>query len=270
LRDGQRSGFFKMGRDETKQHQAEEALREHQKQLQLLNETLEQQVQEKTAEVRQLASDVINATQRERQRISQVLHDDLQQRVFAIQMQMSFLRDGLASENDSARKEASDIERELAEIVKITRNLSINLSPPILPEEGLAHAIDWLTSRMREQFDLPVDLQTDGPYIMDSEELHVFLFISVRELLFNVVKHAGASQVVITMESLDHHLRIEVRDDGVGFEPEAALKLPGHYGLLGLYERARLAGGTLEVLSAVGQGTTLRMHLALANGEKTA
>ncbi|HET6823252.1 MAG TPA: PAS domain S-box protein, partial [Anaerolineales bacterium] len=79
LRDGQRNGFVKIGRDETAQRQAEEALREQQKQLQFLNETLEQRVQEKTAEVHELASDLIKATQRERQRISRVLHDDLQQ-----------------------------------------------------------------------------------------------------------------------------------------------------------------------------------------------
>jgi signal transduction histidine kinase len=71
---------------------------------------------------------------------------------------MSFLRQELASENHSARKEASAIETELAEFVKITRNLSIDLSPPTLPGEGLSHAIEWLATRMREQYSLPVDL----------------------------------------------------------------------------------------------------------------
>ena len=266
----QGSGFFKIGRDLTAQRQAEEALREHQRQLQLLNESLEQKVQEKMAEVRQLAAEVIHTAQRERQRISQVLHDDLQQRVFAIQMQMSFLKDGLASENDSARKEASDIERELAEIVKITRTLSINLSPPILPKEGLARAIDWLASRMREQFDLPVELQADGPYIIASESLHILLFNSVRELLFNVVKHARASQVVIRMEASDQQLRIEVQDDGQGIQTEKPEEsrskpddLPVSLGLPTIRHQLSLFGGSMEIHSKPGAGTQVILIVSL-------
>lgn len=161
-RDGQLNGFFKIGRDVTEQRQAEEALHENQKQLQLLNKTLEKKVQEKTAEVQQLASDLIKTTQRDRQRISHVLHDDLQQRMYAIQMRLSFLRDRLPMEDETARREISNIEEELAGSVKITRNLSIDRSPPLLPGEGLARAIEWLAARMREQYGLPVELQADG------------------------------------------------------------------------------------------------------------
>ena len=263
LRDGQRNGFFKMGRDTTAERNAEEAVREHQKQLQSLNETLEQKVDEKTEEVRQLASDVINATQQERQRLSRVLHDDLQQRIYAILMQLSFLRDDLSSENDSVRKEASDIEKELAEIGKIARNLSIDLSPPILPGEGLSHAIEWLTTRMRERYGLPVELQANGPFVILDENLHVFLFNCVRELLFNVVKHAGASRAVVAVAWLDHGLQIEVRDDGKGFpddvSEEGKVSQPGDLsqslGLPSIRRQLSLFGGTMEINSKSGAGT---------------
>jgi two-component system, chemotaxis family, CheB/CheR fusion protein len=218
MRDGQINGFLKIGRDETQQRQAEEALRENQKRLQLLNKTLEQKVHEKTLEVRQLASDVmIKATLQERQRISRVLHDDLQQRIYAIQMQMSFLRDKFPGENNSAREEISAIEKELAQIVKITRNFSIGLSPPILRREGLSHAIEWLAIRIGEQYGLPIELQANGPFVIPNEDMHVFLFNCVRELLFNIVKHAGASRAVVALAWLDHGIRIEVQDTGKGF-----------------------------------------------------
>lgn len=262
LRDGQLNGFVKIGSDETKQRQAEEALREHQKQLQSLNETLEQKVQQKTEEVRQLASNVIKATQQERQRISRVLHDDLQQRTYAIQMQLSFLIDELANENRSARKEVSDIEKELAEIVKITRNLSIDLSPPILPGEGLLHAIEWLATRMREQYALPVGLQANGPFVISNEAMHVFLFNCVRELLFNVVKHAGASQAIVALAWLDHGLQIEVRDNGRGFPdniPHEEISkqdgLPRSLGLPTIRHQLSLFGGSMEINSKPGAGT---------------
>ena len=279
LRDGQLNGFVKIGRDETAQRQAEEALRESQKQLQSLNETLEQRVQEKTAEVHELASDLIKATQRERQRISRVLHDDLQQRIYAIQIQLSFLRDRLPIESETAYGEVSGIAQELAEIVKITRNLSIDLSPPILPGEGLSHAIAWLASRMREQYGLPVELQANGPFVIPNEDLHVFLFNCVRELLFNVVKHAGASQAAVALAWLDDGLRIEVGDDGKGFpdtmrEQEVSRSrqddLPQSIGLPTMRHQLTLFGGSLIINSKPGAGTQVILMVPVREMQQAA
>ena len=273
LRDGPLNGFVKIGRDETKERHAEEALRESQKQLQVLNQTLEYKVEEKTEEVRQLTSDVIKATQQERQRLSRVLHDDLQQRAYAIQVQLSFLKDELPSENHSARKEISDIGKELADIVRITRNLSIDLSPPILPGEGLSHAIEWLATRMWEQYALPVELQANGPFVISDENLHVFLFNCVRELLFNVVKHAGASRAVVALAWLDHGLRIEVRDDGKGFpvnttsgEVSKQDDLTRSLGLPTIRYQLSLFGGSMEINSTPGAGTQVILTVPVAEG----
>jgi two-component system, chemotaxis family, CheB/CheR fusion protein len=276
LRDGQLHGFVKIGSDETAQRQAEEALREHQQQLQALNETLEQKVEEKTEEVRQLASDVINATQQERQRLSRVLHDDLQQRAHAILMQLSVLRHEFPSENQSAWKYISGIEKELAEIVKITRNLSIDLSPPLLPGEGLSHSIEWLASRMREQYSLPVELQAKAPFVISDENLHVFLFNCVRELLFNVVKHAKASRAVVALAWLDTGVQIEVRDDGKGFpdnvseEGKASMQsyLPRSLGLPTIRNQLSRFGGVMEINSKPGAGTQVILIVPVAEASQ--
>jgi signal transduction histidine kinase len=194
--------------------------------------------------------------------IHRVLHDDLQQRAYAILMQMSFLRQELPSENHSARKEASEIENELAEIVKITRNLSIDLSPPTLSGEGLSHAIEWLVSRMREQYSLHVELQADGPFVISNQELHVFVFNCIRELLFNVLKHAGASRAVVAMAWLDNAIQIEVRDDGKRFPvsiPDGAGSrqdnLPRSLGLPSIHHQLSLFGGSMEINSTPRAGT---------------
>ena len=263
LRDEQKNGFVKIGRDLTAQRQAEEALRENQKQLQLLNETLEQKVQEKTTEVRELASDLIKATQQERHRISHLLHDDLQQSIYAIQMQMTFLIHMLKDEKDAARKEALDIAGQLNEILEMTRQLSIDLSPPILRGEGLWHAINWLAGRMQQRYGLPIDLQAEGSFVIPGEELHVLLFNCVRELLFNVVKHAKASQALVSLEWVnDSRLQIEVRDNGKGFPPDHAEQpvtedetQPESLGLSTIRHQLSLFNGTMEIRSAPGAGT---------------
>jgi PAS domain S-box-containing protein len=264
MRNGQMDGFLKIGRDMTAQRQAEEALRANQMQLQILNETLEQKVQEKTAEVQQLTLDLIKATQRERQRISRVLHDDLQQRVYAIQMQMSFLWAGLPEEDETGRRMISDAETELAEIVKIARSLSIDLSPPLLHGEGLSQAIKWLAIRMQEQYGLPVELQADGPFVISNEDLHVFLFNCVRELLFNVVKHAQASQAVVALAWVEDGLQIEVRDNGKGFRPtlpeddrSKQADLPRSLGIPTIRHQISMFGGRMEIHSPSGAGTQI-------------
>ncbi len=206
-----------MAIDITARKRAEMALLENEKQLQQLNESLELKVQEKTTELRNLAADIVLAVQRERHRISHILHDDLQQRIYAILMQLTFLRNELDRVHRAAHSEALDLGKQLEEVLEITRHLSIDLSPPILQDEGLAQAISWLANQMRQRYGLPIEIQANEPYTIPNEELQVLLFNCVRELLFNVVKHAQASQAVVTLEWLDESPPDRGNDDGKGF-----------------------------------------------------
>jgi signal transduction histidine kinase len=280
LADGSRSWMLFAGRDVgdgtiaeycnniNDRKQMEKALRENQEQLQALNQTLEQKVQQKTAEVRRLASDLIKATQRERQRISHVLHDDLQQRIYAIQMQLTFMHDSLHDE--SARSEASEIKKELDDILKITRHLSIDLSPPILRGEGLSQAVHWLAGWMQQQYELPIEVQASEAFVIPDEELHVLLFNCVRELLFNVVKHAEAHGAVVILEWIEGGLRIEVHDDGRGLPPEnlaasgaQAKSLPPTIGLPAIHHQLSLFGGSLHISSQAGSSTQAILRIPL-------
>jgi PAS domain S-box-containing protein len=139
--------------------------------------------------IRSLASELTRAEQEERHRISQVLHDDLQQRLFAIKAQLSFLKDVNLSAD--TYRELDQIQASLSETIAITRNLSIDLSPIILHGEGLKEAMTWLSFRMKELYGLHMDLEADENFTPLDQHMRVLLFQSIRELLFNVVKHAG-------------------------------------------------------------------------------
>src|SRR5687768_10961757 len=119
--------------------------------------------------IRSLAAELTRAEQDERHRISQVLHDDLQQRLFAAKAQLSFLKD--ANLSAETYRELDQIQATLSESIAITRNLSIDLSPIVLQGEGLVEALTWLSFRMKEQYGLQVDL--DAKEKLDQVDSHV-------------------------------------------------------------------------------------------------
>jgi two-component system CheB/CheR fusion protein len=208
-------------------------------------------------QIRSLASELTVTEQAERHRLSQILHDDLQQRIFAIQMQMSFLRD--AYEKNDLKAFAVDfpqLESWLAEAIQVTRQLSADLSPPILHGEGLAEAVIWLTSQMQEQYGLIVTLNSDGKSPPLDEKVRVLVFYAVRELLFNIVKHAGTLKAAVDFEQDDHHLQVRVSDKGKGFDDVEVMSNPKiAHGLLIVRHRLSLLGCSIDVKSQPGKGT---------------
>lgn len=208
-------------------------------------------------QIRALAAELTAAEQTERHRLAQILHDDLQQRIFAVQMQLSFLRDAYERNDIHAFKaDFPQIEEWLAEAIQVTRTLSVDLSPPVLHGEGLAEAVIWLGSQMKDQYDLQVNIQTNGQLPQIPENVRVLAFSAVRELLFNVVKHAGTREADVLFEQSGDRWKITVRDEGKGFDSQATMANPAEaHGLLILRHRLNLLGCSLQVNSEPGKGT---------------
>ena len=210
-------------------------------------------------QIRALASELTSAEQGERHRLAQILHDDLQQRMFAIQMQLSFLKDAY-EKNDLQAFEIDfpQLEEWLAESIQVTRQLSVDLSPPILHGEGLVEATIWLASQMQEQYKLNVKIESEGKHAQLDEKVRVLAFYAIRELLFNVVKHSGTLEATVTFEDNNDYLNVIVSDGGKGFSSLEIMdsRNIGH-GLSSLRHRLNLLGCTMEVKSQPGDGTAV-------------
>lgn len=208
-------------------------------------------------QIRTLASELTAAEQTERHRVAQILHDDLQQRIFAIQMHMSFLKDAYEKNDLSAfAADFPQLETWLAEAIQVTRQLSVDLSPPILHGEGLVEAVLWLASQMHDQYGLEVNIKSDGKPGQLDEKMRVLVFYAVRELLFNVVKHAETLKAAVDFKHYDNHLCVTVRDQGKGFDNMEVMSDPKiAHGLLIIRHRLNLLGCTMEVNSQPGKGT---------------
>jgi PAS domain S-box-containing protein len=236
---------------------------------------LEKKVAERTrlAEARAkqlqaLAVELIEAEERERRRVAELLHDDLQQILAAARMQLELVCRSLPSESTLA-----NVVQLLEESIDKSRRLSYELSPAMLHHSGLVTALQWLVRQQGEQFGLNVELESNGDQQLESTPLKVFLFRAVQELLFNIVKHAKVKSARVVLSVSDSCISISVSDKGRGFNPRI---LDNHtftegLGLLSLRERAKYIGGNLVIESIPGKGScfTLTVPFHITTGEKS-
>jgi PAS domain S-box-containing protein len=223
---------------------------------------LEQRVAERTAELakraaqlRALAGELTLSEQRERSRLAKILHDHLQQLLVAAKFRLAIL----GKEAEDLIKEAiNEVEALIDESIASSRSLTAELSPPILHEAGLNAGLKWLAARMADTQGLVVELEMDETSLPD--DLKIMLFESVRELLFNVVKHARTQSATLNMKLVDEVLQLTVSDEGVGFDPNdwsPKGESGKGFGLFSIGERLELFGGKLEVWSAPGRGSRI-------------
>lgn len=204
-----------------------------------------------------LASQLTLAEQRERRRLAQVLHDHLQQLLYAARLSVGTLRRRTRdAELQGTIQQVDDV---LNQCIMESRSLTVEISPPILYDVGLAAALEWLARHVQQTYGLAVAVEADPAAEPETEDMRVLLFQSVRELLFNVVKHAGVRRAEVTMlASSTQEVQITVTDEGAGFDPgESRIgQWAGTgFGLFSIRERLELMGGTLTLDATPGQGT---------------
>ncbi len=227
-----------------------------------LNETLEERVATRTEQVRQLSSRLAQAEEEERRRIALVLHDDLQQRLAGLAITLSLLWRSPATDKERALQGKADEFLEGASA--LTRSLSSELSPPVLVSGDFADVLHWLAETEQKNFHLEVDVEVDGPCSVPDDDLRALLYQTLRELLFNVVKHAGTKHATIRARREAGAVVVEVEDDGEGFDPQAAASKSGGLGLFSVRERVEMAGGRLAIDSEPGRGTRVTITVPVA------
>ncbi|MFO7772950.1 MAG: histidine kinase [Dehalococcoidia bacterium] len=242
----------------------EELVRQRTEELLRANRELRQEILEhEQAEKRgrALSSRLINAEERERRRVGQVLHDQLGSSLTLLKLATE--RAKQASGAEQIGEALKEIEKIADEIYEEVRTLSHSLRPDVLDDLGLAEALAAHFEEYTERCGIEVCFTAKGLEKRLPAEIEITAFRIVQESLVNVLRHAKANKATVVLASKNDALRLQIRDDGCGFDP-ARTELHPH-GISGMQDRAYLVGGTLTVDSSPGAGTCVSCELPIVS-----
>lgn len=210
------------------------------------------------------AAQVLSAQEEERRRLARELHDEAGQTLTSLLLNLAVLEKYV---NNDEGKQQLDTVREIAhESLRAIRNLSINLRPSSLDELGLLPTLRSYINSYQQQIDIPVAFTIDGLRNRYATEIEITIYRLIQESLTNIARHAKAQHIAIAIREDRHRAFITLIDDGVGFETASLPKNPTTdrgLGLMGMRERVALVGGTIEIRSKPGDGTTLNIMIPL-------
>jgi PAS domain S-box-containing protein len=245
-RGGALTGFAKVTRDLTSWRQVHERIRESEERLQALTRRL------------------VHAEEAERRRIAGELHDRVGQNLSALNINLDIVLGSLGESAPQAlRLRLRDSLGLVEGTLQTIEDVMADLRPPLLEEYGLGAALDWYANEFAKRTNVAVEVEDFAREHSRHlrREAAVALFRIAQEALTNVAKHANAKRVWMQLEAEEEHMRLIICDDGSGFDPAAAEARAMRLGMTTMRERVVAAGGSLELESAPGKGTTLEARV---------
>ncbi len=212
----------------------------------------------------QLLEKLISAQEEERRRISRELHDEASQSLAALALNLEDIADTLPAADRETKKKLDILKERAIQTLGGIRNLALELRPSALDDLGLSMAIDWYARDFLAKKGVDVKVQITGARKKLPSYTETILFRILQEALTNIAKHAAASQVQVQLELSDTAAVVQIEDNGQGFDAEATLNrksIGRRLGIHGMMERAALLGGTLNIKSKPGEGTSVHVEV---------
>ena len=216
---------------------------------------LERQVRERTAGLTVLANHLQKVQETEREHLARELHDELGSLLTAAKLDVARIRSKLVGENEPLTQRLLHLGETLNSVIALKRKIVEDLRPSSLSNLGLVAALEILVREFGEHTGLTVITDLDAVALDDDAELTIYRV--VQESLTNISKYAQAKEVSVTLHAYDHHIEVDVTDNGVGFD--VASRLNASHGFAGMRHRVEALRGTLDVASTPGRGSSIRV-----------
>ncbi len=211
-------------------------------------------------ELRLLSSHLQNVREQERMQIARDIHDELGQQLTGLKMDVYDLKKKLGTVKPDIKEKIDEITGLIDETVASVRKIASNLRPSVLDDLGLTAALEWQSEEFEARFGISVNfIAADEELNNLSIDITTSLFRIYQEALTNAVRHSNAHLITGKLTGSDKEIVLEVEDDGIGMDVKKEHK--GHFGILGIKERAFVLGGKCEFKSASGKGTCLRVAI---------
>ncbi len=240
-------------RDATERKTSEDRIRENQRQ--------------REEDLRRYAQLTQRAQEDERRRISRELHDDICQRLTALNIQMNVIEDSVGDNKKISVRRLKSVRKEINNLISEVRSISYNLRPSALDHFGLVTALRLLCSEFEKLHGIQIQFDTDvPPHKRFDPDMEIALYRIAQEALTNCGKHAKAKAAYLKLAETKDELSVSFKDNGVGFsvadylDPRATDR---HFGVINMRERTELLGGKFEIESSPGKGTSIRANVPL-------
>lgn len=226
----------------------------------------ERRLADSNQQLRELTSRRESAREEERKLIAQEIHDELGQHLTALRMGISMLNLQFGTQAPGLTDAAEGLLGLCDRTIQVVRSIATSLRPAVL-NMGLYPALEWLISEFRQHTRIACELTThsEEPALTDDQAITAFRI--VQEALNNVARHSGATRTVVSLERIDDTYRLDITDNGRGFDPTSVNKRS--LGLAGMRERGISLGGEVVIFSHPGQGTTVQATLPIKPTQET-
>jgi len=226
---------------------------------------MDQQADENRKKLRELTSELSLSEERQRRKIAANLHDQLSQWLAISVMKLGLIRDSVDAD---VVDEIDEISETIRKAINSVRELIYDLSSPTLYRFGLEAAVfEYVTNLFKKYDNLKCKFVSGNETVKLKEDINILLFQSIRELLFNIIKHAKASRVLVEMQMHGGYYEVRVIDNGVGFDvlSVGSLKRSGGFGLFHMAERLEHVGGKLQIDSQPSKGSRFCLRVPCSN-----
>ena len=215
-----------------------------------------------TGGLRELHAHTQSAREQARAIMARELHDEMGQRLTSLKMDLSWLRKKLDSGQGSLIEKTEAMAELVDYTIQVVRQVSSKLRPQILDDLGIVAAVEWYAGKFRKRSAIDVRINSSHEDIILGKERSTAIFRVIQEALTNVVRHACAKRVVISLEKKDGRFNVRITDNGKGITRDEILS-PKSYGIMGMRERVHNMGGRFEIKRNWRHGTTISASLPL-------